>query len=94
MTTEQIDTEYKNALELTKRIFHPDTWKLLMDPSKDIRARRRICSGCTFWRKEPESTDEGYCQRYAPRPAEKGAPTRWQLTMATDWCGDFQEKTT
>ena len=48
------------------------------------------CSGCKFWQKEPESKDEGYCHRYAPKPAEKGAPTRWQLTMAADWCGDFQ----
>ena len=51
------------------------------------------CSGCSFWDREA-NTEEGYCHRYAPRPAEKGSPTRWQLTMATDWCGDFQETTT
>ena len=52
------------------------------------------CQDCRYWEEdEASSGNEGECRRYAPRGTGGGfAAYTWNKTKATDWCGEFNRK--
>lgn len=46
------------------------------------------CEACRFW--ERKKDQEGECHCHCPEPGTKQWKARWPLTLASEWCGDFQ----
>lgn len=57
--------------------------------------KKAACARCVNWVKGEESM--GQCRRHAPRPRDRDwrgdRPWLWPLTRATDWCGEFEQRT-
>ena len=55
-----------------------------------------LCEACTYW--EAKSGEVGECRRHAPQTVVFNVDTevkfesRFPLTKAQDWCGDFTAK--
>ena len=57
---------------------------------------KRCCSACRWWefQRAPENEDSasenaiGYCRRLPPARRENGVGA-WPITIAYDWCGEF-----
>jgi hypothetical protein len=53
-----------------------------------------VCSACKHWNNK--SADEGECRRYSPQALvfvvddETKYETRFPVTQAIDWCGEFE----
>lgn len=62
------------------------------------------CETCRFWRPNHIEPEEGWCHRNAPQPSPEMcvmndvgdifALARWPVTDDSDWCGEYQPKTT
>jgi hypothetical protein len=47
------------------------------------------CGACRFWERKKDV--EGECHCHCPEPGYAGKKrARWPLTLASEWCGDFQ----
>jgi len=55
-----------------------------------------ICTNCQHWEKKTENSGE--CRRHAPQTiafqvdADTKIESRFPMTAAEDWCGDFAAK--
>jgi hypothetical protein len=50
------------------------------------------CETCLFWREVPPDGDAvNECRRNAPFPGD-GSASRWPMTKASDWCGEYKKK--
>ena len=60
----------------------------------------RSCKECVYWKKEADGKGlQGECRRHAPQaipgaimptmPLGSARKTRWALTLADDFCGEF-----
>lgn len=49
------------------------------------------CGNCNYW--IDRDNGDGECHRNAPQPTvgEGDAEVHWPLTLASDWCGEFEE---
>jgi len=57
---------------------------------------KKACKDCTFW--NPQAKDQGQCRRHAPQLVAFEVDERvkfeskFPVTKAEDWCGDFQKE--
>ncbi|MDQ8190036.1 hypothetical protein [Roseibacillus persicicus] len=57
--------------------------------------KAKTCQACAYWE---ASSDKGECRRHAPQNIvfevnEKvSVESRFPITSASNWCGDFSEK--
>ena len=48
------------------------------------------CVSCAFYQNDAEG--DGYCRRHSPLPSPKEEISRWPVTTADDWCGDYEAR--
>jgi hypothetical protein len=48
------------------------------------------CQTCRFWEGVAHRYGEGLCRRNSPWPDTTTHAALWPVTLAVDWCGDFQ----
>lgn len=59
------------------------------------RPATAVCSSCKHWSNQA-SADKGECRRHAPQTlvftidAETKFESRFPVTKAADWCGEFE----
>ena len=60
------------------------------------RPATAVCSACKHW--NSQSSNEGECRRHSPQAlafvvdSETKYESRFPVTKANDWCGDFEAR--
>jgi hypothetical protein len=61
-------------------------------------ANKSSCAECRWWQFQAADTDDrqsetsiGYCRRFPPARRENGVGA-WPITLGSDWCGEYQER--